>query len=282
MLIKLSRKKLFCIFLIQNFLDNKYIENLPIGLFGDFYSHELSFVLININDHKNLENILKKNNLKIKKILLKSFIKGAYLSNKNLNTETFFQIKIGKNKSKIIYFENNSLKFEQEFKFGSDIIIKDVSKITNLETTTVKNLFEKIEFSEIKSSDELIEKDFFINNDFRKIRKKLIYDISLARIQEIIALMIFENVNIKYYSKFPKPVFLEIYNKSKLQSVSKIFKDVLLKKGLSRIEIIDYISSENMLHTANQLVHFGWKKEAIPVTLSQKTFIARFFDAIFG
>ena len=93
--------------------------------------------------------------------------------------------------------------------------------------------------------------------------------------------MIFENVNIKYYSKFPKPVFLEIYNKSKLQSVSKIFKDVLLKKGLSRIEIIDYISSENMLHTANQLVHFGWKKEAIPVTHSKKSLIARFFDVIF-
>ena len=276
-----SKTTILHIFNSKFFLDNKYIENLPIGLFGDFYSHELSFVLININDHKNLENILKKNNLKIKKILLKSFIKGAYLSNKNLNTETFFQIKIGKNKSKIIYFENNSLKFEQEFKFGSDIIIKDVSKITNLETTTVKNLFEKIEFSEIKSSDELIEKDFFINNDFRKIRKKLIYDISLARIQEIIALMIFENVNIKYYSKFPKPVFLEIYNKSKLQSVSKIFKDVLLKKGLSKIEIIDYISSENMLHTANQLVHFGWKKEAIPVTHSKKSLIARFFDVIF-
>ena len=25
---------------------NKKIENLPIGLFGDFYSHELSFILI--------------------------------------------------------------------------------------------------------------------------------------------------------------------------------------------------------------------------------------------
>ena len=92
--------------------------------------------------------------------------------------------------------------------------------------------------------------------------------------------MIFENVNIKYYSKFPKPVFLEIYNKSKLQSVSKIFKDVLLKKGLSKIEIIDYISSENMLHTANQLVHFGWKKGHTCDTF-KKVVNCTFFDVIF-
>ena len=33
------------------YLDNKNYDNLPIGLFGDFYSHELSFTLINSNDY---------------------------------------------------------------------------------------------------------------------------------------------------------------------------------------------------------------------------------------
>jgi len=102
-------------------LDKKKIDNLPIGLFGDFYSHELSFTLINSNDLKNLNNIFDKCNLKIKKILLKSFVKGAYLSNNNLDTETFFQVEINPNTSKIFYFENNSLKFEQNFNFGFDI-----------------------------------------------------------------------------------------------------------------------------------------------------------------
>ena len=55
---------------------------LPIGLFGDFYSHELSFSLINNNDYKNLNNIFEKCNLKIKKILLKSFVEGSHISNK--------------------------------------------------------------------------------------------------------------------------------------------------------------------------------------------------------
>ena len=47
------------------------IENLPIGLFGNVYSHELSFSLISNNDFKNIQNILDKCNLKIKKIFLK-------------------------------------------------------------------------------------------------------------------------------------------------------------------------------------------------------------------
>ena len=102
-----SNKKILHIFNSRFNLDNKKIENLPIGLFGDFYSHELAFILINLNDYKNLKNILNKCNLKVKKIILKSFIKGAHLSTNNQNTETFFQIKIGDDTSKIFYFQNN-------------------------------------------------------------------------------------------------------------------------------------------------------------------------------
>ena len=91
------KKKIIHIFNSSFYLDKKKINNLPVGLFGDFYSHELSFILIKTNDYKNLKNIFEKCNLKIKKILLKSFIKGTYLSDNNLNAETFYQIKINKN-----------------------------------------------------------------------------------------------------------------------------------------------------------------------------------------
>ena len=62
-----QKQKKYYIFNSKFELDNKKIDNLPIGLFGDFYSHELSFVLINTNDFKNIKNILGKCNLKIKK-----------------------------------------------------------------------------------------------------------------------------------------------------------------------------------------------------------------------
>ena len=63
---------------------------MPIGLFGDFYSHELSFTLINNNDYKNIKNIFDQINLKIKKILLQSYVKGAFVNEKNKNIDTFF------------------------------------------------------------------------------------------------------------------------------------------------------------------------------------------------
>ena len=85
-------------------LDNKKITNLPVGLFGDFYSHELSFTLINSNDFKKIKNIFDKCNIRIKKILVKSFIKGANISDNQNNIDTFFLIEINEKNSKIFFF----------------------------------------------------------------------------------------------------------------------------------------------------------------------------------
>jgi len=54
-----NKKTILHIFNSKYYLDQKKIENLPIGLFGDFYSHELSFCLINNNDYQNLKNIFQ-------------------------------------------------------------------------------------------------------------------------------------------------------------------------------------------------------------------------------
>ena len=68
-----SNKNVIHIFNSKFNLDNKKIENLPIGLFGNFYSHELSFALIDSNDYLNLKSIFDKCNLKIKKNFNKKF-----------------------------------------------------------------------------------------------------------------------------------------------------------------------------------------------------------------
>jgi len=47
------------------------------------------------------------------------------------------------------------------------------------------------------------------------------------------------------------------------------------------VRCIGKLSYENMMHTASKLVHFGWKKEAIPFTKTKKSIIARFFSLIF-
>ena len=276
-----SKKNIIHIFNSKFLLDKKKIENLPIGLFGDFYSHELSFILIDSNDYKNLENIFQKCNLKIKKIFLKSFIKGAFISNNNNNIDTFFQIQINENNSKIFYFENNSLKFEQIFKFGTDIIVKDISKITSLKIDTVKKILDKVQLHEEIRNDDFIEEDFFKNEFNKKIKKKLVYEIALARIKEISEIILYENINLKYLANSNKKIFLEICENFRSHSVNQIISAIFSQKN-SQVQLFNNLDIEDMVATANKIVHFGWKKEAIPITHSKRSLIARFFDAIFG
>ena len=276
------KKTILHIFNSKHYLDDKKIENLPIGLFGDLYSHELSFTLINSNDYKNLNYIFEKCNLKIKKVLIKSFVKGANISENLNNTGTFFQITISQDNSKVIYFENNSLKFSQEFNFGISIIIKDISKITALKKETVKKILEKIEFKNEELDNELLEKEFFENNEYRKIKKKLIYDIALARIKEIFELLIFKNVNFKFYIKNSKVIFLEIDSAVNPKGLREIFKAIFSSNNSFEVNFLNNLSFNSFSKTVNKLVHYGWKKEAIPVSKSKKSIIAKFFDAIFG
>ena len=85
------KKNILHIFNSKFNLDNKKIDNLPIGLFGDSYSHELSFILINKNEYRNLKTTFDKCNLKIKKIFIKSFFEGVHISKNNKNSYTFFK-----------------------------------------------------------------------------------------------------------------------------------------------------------------------------------------------
>ncbi len=262
-------------------LDEKKIVNLPIGLFGNFYSHELSFALINSNDYKNLKNVFDKCNIRIKKILLKSFINGANIINNNKDIDSFYYIEIKKNISKISYFGNNSLKSEQNFNFGLDIVINDVSKITSLSTDLIKKILNEVEISENMSKDNYLDKKFFQNENFRKIKTKLIYDIVEARIKEIFEIMIYKNVNYLYYNKFIKKIFLKIDNETLPNNLKNIFKNIFSKYGSFDVFLLDHSYKDSFLNSANQLVHFGWKQEAIPTTSAPKSFITRFFKAIF-
>ena len=277
-----KRKKVLHIFNSKFYLDNKKIENLPVGLFGDFYSHELSFILINKNDYKNLKNIFDKCNLMIKKILLKGFLEGSIICNKNNNQDIFFLIKIEEKNSKIFYFENNSLKMEESFTFGTDILIKDISKITSLKIETIKNILNKIEpLDEIKE-DDYLEKEFFDHESYRKIKKKLIYDITLSRLEELSEIIIFKNINFQYYKKFCKNIFLKLNSKFTCEFLKESVQKTFCQSGKFTAIFVDDCSEDSIIRAANEIVHFGWKSEAIPISQSKKSLITRFFEKFFN
>ena len=52
--------------------------------------------------------------------------------------------------------------------------------------------------------------------------------------------------------------------------------------GKFKVEILEGSSSEKLIKTADKIVQFGWKTEAIPMTSPKKSLISKFFEAIFS
>ena len=276
-----DKKMIIHIFNTKYILDKKSMDNLPVGLFGNFYSQELSFCLIEKNDYKNLENIFLKCNLKIKKIIFKDFLKGIDIINSNLSSETFFKININETDTEIIFFENSALKFTQNFKFGSNIILSDISKIIALDREIVKKILSNISFSTKTLDKEFIEEKFFKNQNFRKIKKKLIYDIAQARIDEIADIAILNNINTRNFLIENLKIFLTINDKLILKCFEQSFRNIFSKKNKIDLIFFEDIKHEEIYRSANNLVQYGWRREAVPIIHEKKTIISRIFNLFF-
>ena len=276
-----KNKKILHIFNSEYCLDKKKLDNLPIGLFGDFYSHELSFNLIDENDYKNLENIFKQCNLKIKKLLLESFVKGALVNDVNPKFDTFFYIQINDDNSKIFYVENNAIKFEQKFNFGTEIIVTDICKITSLKKYSVKNMISETKNIHKISDDELLEEKYFDNQQYKNIKKDLIAEIAEARIVELSEKFYLKNINLKKLLNETNVIFLEIKDQQHYNCFNHMYEKSLAFNSKHEVKVIERPGIEQIIIKAHNIVQFGWKKEAIPVTKSKKTLIKRIFQEIF-
>ena len=277
-----KNKTILHIFNSKYCLDKKNIENLPVGLFGDFYSQELSFSLINNNDYKNLNNIFNKFNIRIKKIFLKGFLEGAYLIGEKKNLDSFFKIEINTSDSQLIFFDNASLKFVENFQFGSDLILNDISKIISLKKETIKKIISNSILKKIISEEEFLEKEYFKNENFRKIKKKLIYDIALARIQEVAELILLKNINVRSFLKEQIPIYLNINDEANFRCFRESYEFSFSSEKKLIVNYQENITFENTLNDARKIAYFGWRKEAVPIINAKKSLIARFFEALFN
>ena len=228
-----TKKTILHIFNSKSILDGISIENLPIGLFGDFYSHELTFFLIDNNDMKNIKQVFNKNNLTIKKILIKNFIEGTQIINQNNNKiETFYKIKINKDRSHISFFDKASFRYEEYFNFGTSIIFKDISKVCSIKNETIiKILSDKfLGNKKLENDNEFLEEKYFDNDSYRKIRKKLIIDIVNARIEEITNIILKKNINIESLNKNNAKIFIIIEDQLIFDNFEKNFKFYISQK----------------------------------------------------
>ena len=220
-------------------------------------------------------------NLRVKKVFLKSFIQCANIDN-NENCDTFFRIEIDKEGSNVTFFENSALKLSQSFNFGSNLIINDISKITSLEKDTIKNIIFNDNLEDTYNSSEFLEEKYFAKINYRKIKKKLLYEIAAARIQELSEIILTTNINTYTLLKKSVPIFLKINDTNIHRNFKKCFKYFFSKSDSYQITFIDNQPYEKLLDDTNKIAHFGWKSEAVPIISTKKSIIARFFDLLFN
>ncbi len=271
------------IFNSQSLLDKTSYENLPIGLYGNFFQHELSFFLMNNGEHKKIKKVFEENNLKIKKILIKDYIEGVKLIDKKKNDGTFFIIKFNKDNISLTYFEKSSFKFIQNFHFGTNLILNDIEKVCDISRSMIERIlldryFEKKDFEE----NEFLEVEYFKNEKFKKIKKQLIVDVSVARIEEFISLIYNNNKNLQLYKKENNLIYFLIEDPNIKNNFNNNFNYHFSKKIPSQSSLINSFDLDTLFIKAANISIFGWKKEAIPIIHTKKSFITRIFKSIFG
>ena len=215
-------KTIIHLFNTKYLLDNKPIKNLPIGLHGDFYSHQLTFFMVKNNDLKNIKTLFNMCNLNLSKIILKSFTEGIKIIKED-KKDTFIKINIKKNETLLSIFYESSFCYFQKFNFGSDIILKDISKVCSFEMSKTKNIISETKFENL-NENSYVDQKYFDDNNFRKISLKHIVEIASARIEEIVDVIFNLNRNIFYIGGEEILINLSIDDKSIQNKFKEIFK----------------------------------------------------------
>ncbi len=263
-------------------LDSDNLENLPIGLFGDFYNQNMTFFLVNKNIIKNIKLVFNNCGLNIEKIILKSFAESVYLLSHNLSHQNFTILRLGKESINVSLFKNKSFVFTENFDFGFNLINKDISKLCTLKIEEVENLLKEVELKNIIeiNNESFLDKKYFYVSTYKKIKYQLILDVFTARLEELFEICYKKNNNIK------KSENNKIYVYVDCSEYFKNIRYILEKNKLTTFECIFDSSSEYSLQTAvlgaSEIIGKGWEKEAIPIIYKKKSYISGFFSKLFS
>ena len=131
------------------------------------------------------------------------------------------------------------------------------------------------------NDNEFVEKEFFVNTNYRKIRKDLIREIVKARVEEISDIIFTKNINLENFHKRKLKTFIFVEDNLVLKNFKDAFK-IFFSNNNSETEIIEDFEHDNFIRNAVNLSLFGWKKEAVPIIQSKNSLITRIFKTLFG
>ena len=69
--------------------------------------------------------------------------------------------------------------------------------------------------------------------------------------------------------------------KSKNKNLTSLFRLFFSKNDKYELNLLDNSNLRDNYFSAMKIVHYGWKKEAVPFVIEKKSIIARFFELFF-
>ena len=265
-------------------LDSDNLENLPIGLFGEFYNQNMTFFLVNKNILKNLKLVFNNCGLNTDRIILKHFAEGINYLSRNKDNKNFTIITLSDRKINISLFKNKSYILTQVFDFGIDLIIKDLSKLCSLKINEVEFFLKQVNLMTALEHDieSCLDRKFFSISPYRKIKHQLILDIITARLDELIEICYEKNSDLNFFRKSNNAIYITIEQ-------FEYFKNIKFSLDKNKLINTDFILGEHeedlsslSLNGAAELIGKGWEKEAIPVFQAKKSIISTFFSRLFS
>jgi cell division protein FtsA len=265
-------------------LDSDNLDNLPIGLFGEFYNQNMTFFLVNKNVLKNIELTFNSCGVNIDRIILKPFVDGINFLLNNQDNKNFISITLESNRINISLFKNKSYVLAQDFSFGIDLIVKDISKLCSLKKIEVDSFLKAINLEEVleKNKEACLDKLFFLNSPYRKIKYQLIVDIIAARLDEFIEICFIKNTNLNYFKKNNNAIYITIERSEYFKNIKYSFQKNKFINPKFVFGNSDENSALSTLSGTAELISKGWEKEAIPVIQPKKSLISSFFSKLFS
>ena len=279
--------KLIHMFNHKYIVDKKTFPSIPLNIYCDQLSIENIFYSVPTNILKNLTEVFKECDLKVKKYISSSYATGIYLFNEHQLDTGCCLIDLGYEKTTLALFRNSSLLRTITFPVGSNHITKDISKIcylSEIESEKIKTdffLYKNLTGDE--KDNEYLNTKYFINSKFRKISLTFLKDIMSSRINEILSL-ISKEINLEDNFGLIKQniIFigggrkiLDLMGEIKIDTQNSFFNaspTPLVQHDLKNTTLI-FEATKNLLIN-------GWPTEAVATNANKKKYplFARIFD----
>ena len=268
--------------IVNNYKINNIDHNsLPLNIKCNKFSIDIVFICFPSEIIDNLEKLFSKHQILIDNFICTSYAKSFTYQEHFTEFNQIAFLDIGYEKTSIVFYEQEKIKFFDVLPIGGHHITKDISKILNLNielSEKIKlNLNKDIIFSDNEKNTEIFKKEFLETIKENDLSFDLIKKIIFARIEETLNLS-FKTIKTNQSLKLNNQLKIVLIGQG-----SKILdnKYIDIKETTPLVEEIDFFeeSASNICQSGLKLMNGINKQEVVivPKILAKKGLFERLF-----